>query len=139
MGVIALGLMTIVGSNGDGGGGGEGAPPTTCENVAGTWSTTDVVDGRDCGNEIYTKYTTATVTQDGCNITVAISGETYSGTVNGSQINWTATWEEDGGIGTTTQSLTVSGDALTGGAAWNWSDGTDSCSGTTQISGTISN
>ncbi len=132
MGVVALGLMTIVAT-----GGGGGATPTTCTNVAGTWSTTEVVDGTACGSGIHTEYITYTVTQDGCNITVVPSTDgSFSGTVNGNQISWTVSFPKDGGTTTANVSFTISGDNVTGSASWTWSDGTDTCSGTTQISGT---
>lgn len=137
IGVATLGLITIVGTGGGGGGGVPPAPaPTTCTNVAGTWSTTEVVNGTDCGEGTYTEYGTYTVTQNGCNISVTDNSGTYSGTVNGNQISWTGSWPEDGGTTTANISLTISGDSLSGSASWTWSDGTDSCSGTTQISGT---
>jgi hypothetical protein len=138
VGVIVLGLMTIVGTGG-GGGGGSAPSPTTCENVAGTWNTTEVVDARDCGEGTYTEYPTYTVTQTGCNITVTRSGVTVSGTVNGNTINWTGSYPEDGGTTYDTVSLTISGDNLSGSSSWTWTDNTDptdTCSGTTQVSGT---
>ena len=134
-GVIALGLITIVGSNGDGDG--VTAPSGTCVDVAGYWSTTEVVDNRDCDGNIYTEYNTYTVTQDGCNITVVPStGGTFSGTVNGNQVSWTGSYPAGGGTETLTVSLTFSGDTFTGSASWTYTEGTYTCSGTTQITGT---
>jgi len=136
IGVIALGLMAIVGTGGGGGGDGGTAPPGTCVDVSGTWSTTEVVDDTGCGGTIYSEDNTYTVTQDGCNITVMPStGGSFSGTVSGSQINWSGSWQEGGGTVTATISLTISGNSLSGTSSWTWSDGY-SCSGTTQITGT---
>jgi hypothetical protein len=133
IGVIALGLMAIVGTGGGGGGdGGTGE----CVDVSGTWSTTEVVDDTGCGGIIYTEYNTYTVTQNGCNITVIPSdGGSFSGTVSGNQINWSGSWQEGGGTVTANISLTISGDSLSGSSSWTWSDGY-SCPGTTQITGT---
>ena len=140
VGVIALGLMTIIGTGGGGGGGSAPTPtPTTCDNVAGTWNTTEVVDATDCGEGIYTENNTYTVTQDGCNITVSSRGTTVNGTVNGSVINWTGSYQEDGGTVIDTVSITITGDNLSGSSQWTWTDNTDptdTCSGTTQVSGT---
>ena len=136
IGVIALGLMAIVGTGGGGGGDGGTAPPGTCVDVSGTWSTTEVVDDTGCGGPIYTEYNTYTVTQNGCNITVMPSdGGSFSGTVSGSQINWSGTWQEGGGTVTATISLTISGNSLSGSSSWTWQEDGYSCSGTTQITG----
>ena len=137
--VIAFGLITIVGSGGGGGGGSPTPDPTpdpTCVDVSGTWNTTELVNGTDCGDGTYTNYNEFTVTQSGCNITVdAGAYGTHSGTVNGSQITYTGSYPEEGGTTTINVNLTVSGNSLSGSSTWTWRNGT-SCSGTTQISGT---
>jgi hypothetical protein len=138
-GISLLGLV-FLGFGCDGGGGGgdaAGGGGATCEDVSGTWWITAEVDATDCGEGIYTEEDIYVITQDDCNITITDSaGGTYSGTVDGNQINWTASWEEDGGTVTAEISLTISGNSLSGSASWTWTNGVDSCSGTTQITGT---
>jgi len=106
-----------------------------CEDVMGSWSITEVSDETDCDGGIYTYHYTATITQDDCDITVTIAGESYSGEVDGDDIEWTGSYSEGGGTTTTTISLTVSGDSVSGTASWTWTDGFDSCSGTSTITG----
>jgi hypothetical protein len=135
--VIALGLMTIVGTGGGDGGG--DSPIQTCVDVSGTWNTTELEDATGCGEGTYTNYNEFTITQSGCNISVdaGVYG-THSGTVNGSQITYTGSYPEEGGTTTINVNLTISGNSLNGSATWTWSDGTYSCSGSTQITGTRS-
>ena len=135
--VIALGLMTIVGTGGGNGGG--DSPIPTCVDVSGTWNTTELEDATGCDEGTYTNYNEFTITQSGCNISVdaGVYG-THSGTVNGSQITYTGSYPEEGGTTTINVNLTISGNSLNGSATWTWSDGTYSCSGSTQITGTRS-
>jgi hypothetical protein len=138
--VIAFGLITFVGCSG--GGDDAVAPqpqPGTCVDVSGTWNTTEVDDATGCGEGFTTHDEEYTITQSGCNITIdgGLFG-TASGTVNGSQITYTGSFPDEGGTTTGTVNLTISGNSLNGSANWTWSDGTSSCSGTTQISGTRS-
>ena len=62
------------------------------------------------------------------------SGNMFSGTVNGNIIEWTGEFEERGGMTTyTSSSIIVSGVSASGNASWTWTDGTDSCNGTMEI------
>lgn len=133
--VVFLVAVISCGGGGDGDGGGGG----TCEEVAGTWDMTEVVDATDCGDGTYTENITYTVTQNGCNITVVPSSNpslSFSGSVNNDRISWKGSWPEDGGTVTATIDITINGNSLSGSATWSWTDGSDSCSGTTQLSGT---
>jgi len=111
-----------------------------CQNVAGTWSVTEVNDESDCGGgSAETQYMTYSVTQNGCNISV--TNVTYgvgpfTGTVDGNHISWSGSYPEDGGTTTANISLNISGNSLNGSASWTWSGFGEVCSGTTQISGT---
>ena len=75
------------------------------------------------------------ITQDDSAITLLTStGNTFSGTVNGDIVEWTGSFEERGGTTTfTSLSVTVSGSSASGNADWTWTDGTDSCNGTMEI------
>jgi hypothetical protein len=139
VGVIALGLMTIVGTGGGGGGGDGPVVPTVCDDASGTWTTTEVIDLSGCGWPDETELGDYTVTQTDCSITVTDNNkaQSYTGTINGNRINWTGSWPEDeGGTTTASISLTLTGNDLSGSATWTWREGVDSCSGTTQITGT---
>ena len=138
--ILVFSLMTIAGCGGGGDDGG-GVPvppdPTTCEDVSGTWNTTEVDDATGCGEGFTTHHEEYTITQSGCNIT--IDGGLFgieTGTVSGSQITYTGSFPDEGGTTTGTVNLTISGNSLNGSSTWTWSDGTSSCSGTTTISGT---
>jgi len=140
--IIVFGLIAFVACGGGGGDGGSPPQPqplvTTCEDVSGTWHTEEVNDQRSCGEGIVTKNLEYTVTQSGCNITVdAGKYGIHSGTVNGNKIKYTGSYPEDGG-GTTSinDNLTISNNSLTGSTTWTWREGNESCSGTTQITGT---
>ena len=75
------------------------------------------------------------ITQDGNDIELLTStGDTLVGTIFGDLIDWTGDIDERGGTTTfTSANLTVSGDFASGNAAWTWTDGTDSCNGTMDI------
>jgi hypothetical protein len=110
-----------------------------CVHVAGTWNVTEVSDETNCGGgSAETESNIYTITQNGCSIEVTDEGRrTYTGTVSGSTITWSGSFPEEGGTTTIQQmTLTVSGDNISGSCFWTWTDGIESCSGTTQISGT---
>jgi hypothetical protein len=108
---------------------------TTDLEVAGTWSITEVVSTSGAcssGTDTYT----ATVTQSGTSITVNIGGLTYGGTLSGNSLSWSGSYPEDGGTTTTSISLTfASNSSLSGSSSWSWTDGMESCTGTSTISG----
>jgi len=111
------------------------SPVNDCENIAGVWSITEVADERDCGGEIETSYYSATIIQTDCDITITIEGVSNDGEIDGDKITWTGSYLEDGGMTTVTINLTVSGNTVSGTASWTWSDGYESCSGTSTITG----
>jgi hypothetical protein len=75
------------------------------------------------------------ITQDANDITVLTStGNSFTGTVLGDLVEWSGEFDERGGTTTfTSLSLTAAGTTATGNAAWTWTDGTDSCNGTMDI------
>ncbi len=111
-----------------------------CQNVAGTWSVTEISDERNCGGgSAETEHMTYSISQDGCNISV--TNVTYgvgpfTGTVNGNHISWSGSFPEEGGTTAANTSLNISCSSLSGSASWTWSGFGEVCSGTTQISGT---
>lgn len=131
--ISALVLPLLI--NACGGGGGS----TTCDDVAGEWHTVERNYSPNCygdphywlENKLYT------VTQDGCAITVTDNEQnSYEGTVSGSSISWTGSFQTEGGTVTQSLDLTVSGNSFMGGANWTWSDGIDTCNGLNELIGT---
>jgi hypothetical protein len=109
----------------------------SCVNTAGTWYTTEHVNATACGEGYYYDYKTYVVTQNLCSITVAAGGSTFYGTINGNTLSWSGSYPDEGGTITLTVSLTTNnaGDYFSGSSSWTWSDGFDSCSGTTSVTG----
>ncbi len=109
----------------------------TCSNVAGTYWQTQTVDATQCGEGTYPQSFEVIITQSECNILANVGVTTLTGCIDGSTINWSGSFSEEGGTTTITSSnINVSGINYSGSANWTWSDGFDSCSGTTQISAT---
>lgn len=134
-GLIFYASLLVVLLTAYGCGGGSGGDAATPADFSGTWETTEIDDATDCGEGVITESRTYTVTQDGANITVADAfGNVFTGTVDGNYISWTGSYPEEGGTTTITIDVTISGDTITGTAAWTWL-GTTTCSGTTEISG----
>ena len=138
--ILFLLAVTACGGGGGGGGGSDPAPastqpPVSTPDVAGTWEVTET-NNDDCGDGNAPVTWAATVTQNGTSVTVSYGGVSRSGTMDGNTLSWSGSYPEEGGT-TTVSSLTItfSGDSASGTATWSWTDGTDSCSGTTAISG----
>lgn len=133
----ALLLMAPLGCGDDDDGSGPGLlTPST--DLTGNWSISETVDATDCGEGIYDDSYTAAVVQNGNTLSVTIGGLVFNGTISGSRVSWTGSFPEDGGTTTiTSMTLTVdpAGDGLSGDSAWRWSDGADTCSGTTTVTG----
>jgi hypothetical protein len=110
-----------------------------CQNVAGTWSVTEINDESNCGGgSAETEQMTYSVSQNGCNISVTnltYGVGPFSGTVDGNHISWSGSYPEDGGTTTANISLNISGNSLSGSATWTWSGPGGPCSGSTRISG----
>jgi hypothetical protein len=111
------------------------SPPVPAADVAGTWFSRTANNAVNCGAGEFIDGQTLVVTQDDSAITILTStGNTFSGTVNGDMLEWTGNFEERGGTTTfTSLSVTVSGNSASGNATWTWTDGTDSCNGTMEI------
>lgn len=118
-----------------GGDDGDCAEPIT--DGTGTWTITEVVDGSDCDEGTYTENYTVSVTQSGNSLTVVAPTGTFSGEICGNKVSWSGSYPEDGGTTTATIDLTVSadGNSLNGSVTWSWTDGSDSCAGTSQTTG----
>lgn len=133
----ALIFTTLLGCGDDDDGSGPGLLAPTSD-LTGTWSISETVDATACGEGIYDDDYTAAVVQNGNTLSVTIGGLVFNGTISGSRVSWTGSFPEDGGTTTiTSMTLTVdpAGDALSGSSTWRWTDGVDTCSGTTTVAG----
>ncbi len=110
-------------------------PPVPPVNVAGTWFSRTANNAVNCDQGEFVDAQAIVITQDDTAITLLTStGNTFSGTVNGDIIEWNGEFEERGGMTTyTSSSIVVSGVSASGNASWTWTDGTDSCNGTMEI------
>jgi len=136
--LILFALAACGGGGGGGGGGvGGGGPASPIADVSGTWTITEQ-GVSDCeGEETFSRGPyQVTVTQTGNNLTVVTPVGTFSGTINGDKVSWGGSYPEQGGGTTTINSMTLTvaadGNSFSGSSTWSWSDGTESCSGTTQ-------
>jgi uncharacterized lipoprotein YehR (DUF1307 family) len=130
-------IFVLAGCGGGDGGSDGGSVNTSCVDVSGTWHTTWISDPTACGEMIAEESMNHVITQSGCNITVSDVKGTFNGTVNGNSLTWTGSYPDDGGTTTSTINLTFSSNALTGSGTWTWTNGAQSCSGTTtNIQGT---
>jgi len=113
--------------------------------VAGTWTISETITSASafCADEIGATYGyPISVAQTGNSLMVTSSGTTFSGSLNGDQIEWAGSFPEDGGT-TTIESMNVAVAAncnsLSGTTSWSWTGPGGSCTGTTSISGTRDN
>lgn len=138
----AFGLLMASGCGGggsdEGGGGGDACAAPTVD-ATGTWTITEQSTNNNCGDDIRDPYTLE-VTQAGSNISVYSPSlnQTFTGEVCGNTLSWTGSYPEDGGT-TTIDLMTavITVDALSSTSSWRWSDGVDSCSGTTDSDGSL--
>lgn len=142
--IAVCSMLALCACGGGGGGGGEGTPPATrapSADLTGTWTVTETGVSNCPGEATFSvgPYQ-VNVTQSGNNLTVVTPAGTFSGTIDGDKAKWTGSYPEDGGTTTiTSMTLTVSADDnhFSGSSTWSWSDGRNTCSGTTQaINGT---
>ena len=130
IGLVVVSLMACAGDSLTGSEGG----------VAGTWSVAYTDDATDC--DVDEGVTTGTVSyviaQNGNSLTVTFDDIVFTGTLDGTEATWSATYPEEEG-GTEVEQFTVTfannNTTLSGGSIWDWTDGTDSCSGTSTIAG----
>jgi len=137
--VVVTGFIGIGCDSSEDGGGTANQIPAEATWVAGTWETTQEVTNR-CFDppEQRTDFETYEIAQDGNDITVTNQGNTYYGTVDGDQVSWSGSFQENGGtitINSLNLTLTGMGNTFNGTASWTWTDGDTTCSGTTQIAG----
>lgn len=122
-----------------------GTDPEDCEVTTSDGPTIDLTgrwrinerDSSNCGND-GSVTGLWDVTQTGDNVTVRSGSITLRGTLVSGTLNLQGSFPEEGGTTTVTRSnLTVgpTGNTISGTETWRWSDGFESCSGTTTING----
>lgn len=108
------------------------AEENICEDVSGTWASTGEIDNSNCGFPNQTISHTYELIQNGCVVTV--KGKEHKAVVRGDRIYWPARSIPGRRAGSTVTMEAgvsqVSGNKATGKTFWNWTDGTNSCSGT---------
>ncbi len=136
--VLALFVLTMSAC-----GGGGGDQPATVD-LTGSWEVTETIIEADgvCADNIGDSFTwTADVVQTGNSATVTITagdnvGTVFTGTISGDQIDWQGSYPTAGGTTTVTGSnVTATNTSLLGTADWEWTDGLNSCSGQTRMTG----
>jgi hypothetical protein len=104
-----------------------------------TWSVEDYVNGTACGDGYYYDYySVEVVSQSGNTISVSTPVGTFSGTFSDDQISWSGSYAQSGGTTVSNTSLTVNSvcSTLSGTATWTWSNGVETCAGTSAITAT---
>ncbi|HHJ35282.1 MAG TPA: hypothetical protein ENJ87_05920 [Gammaproteobacteria bacterium] len=135
--LLALIVLTACGGEGDAGSAGT-IPPIG--DMSGSWqisssdsSSTPACDG-------VSVVLTATIVQSGNDLMLTgLGSNSLNGSISGDQMTWAGSYPEDGGtttISTSTSTITSDCNQFTGNDSWSWSDGTFSCSGTSQFTAT---
>jgi len=138
--VVALFLTILSGC-----GGGSAELIAAAVNLTGSWDVSELITTASgiCSYRVDDPPDTwsADVVQSGNNVTVTITsgdnvGTEFTGTISGDKINWKGSYPTSGGTTTVKETdVTATDTSFTGTANWDWTDGTDSCSGTTKLTG----
>jgi hypothetical protein len=123
------------GGGGTGGGGG-GAQEPAVIGISGTWRITENVNGN-C-EPPYSETYQISIQQDGADLRINMpNGVFFAGLIDGTDVFWDGSYPTDGGTTTLDVAVTINeaGTSLSGRATWSWTDGSERCNGTTNISG----
>lgn len=145
LGRLALGslfsVLAACGGGGDGGDDDKSGASGQSLNVAGTWDIAETKGSNNCGDPVGEKtlYSVA-IQQNGNSLQLQTEGgQVFNGSIQTDTVQWTGSYPEEGGITTLNElKVTVASDAksLHGSSSWTWAQGSQSCSGTTEVSGT---
>ena len=102
----------------------------------GQWTVTENVNGTACGEGNTVETYSASVVQSGTTMTVTAAGITRSGSINGTTLTFTATYDEDGGTVTSSGTIVFNGNTASGSSNWTYTDNSLSCKGSSTISAT---
>lgn len=110
-------------------------PPVSTAEVSGIWYTRAVNNAVNCGVGEFVDAQTIMISQNDTDLTLLTSTDvTLTGTVSGDIIEWSGDLPERGGMTThTSASMVASAGTASGNTTWTWTDGTDSCNGTMEI------
>lgn len=133
--IMALPLLFACGGSSNGGG---GDTTISTGDIAGIWHSEETVSGN-CSDEQYprTDYETYQVSQSGNTLTITIQSSSNQaiGSINGNRVTWEGVFPDgDGTLSIQFSGTLVSENRISGSGTWEWSNGSYSCSGTTQIS-----
>ncbi len=139
---VFLVLAAAVAMAGCGGGSGGGTCAAATANVTGVWAISETATSADSSCSGTDNYSlTGTQATGASAVTVTDTrGRSYSGTMCGNvgTASVPFSYAEDGGTTTISAlSFTVTGGSLSGTSTWSWSDGSQSCSGSTTFTGTL--
>jgi len=110
-------------------------PPLAADDVSGNWFMRIANNAVNCDLGEIIDAQALFITQDANDVSILNStGNTLTGTINGDLLELTGEVDERGGTTTfDSVSITFSADTGAGNATWTWTDGTDSCNGTMDI------
>lgn len=110
-------------------------PPPAADDVSGNWFLRIANNAVNCDLGEIIDAQALFITQDANAVSILNStGNTLTGTINGDLLELTGEVDERGGTTTfDSVSITFSADTGAGNATWTWTDGTDSCNGTMDI------
>jgi hypothetical protein len=140
--ILILMFLLFFSACGGGGGGNDGSSSSQsvapAADLTGTWAEQGTVNGN-CAGDSYPsdENNTLEVSQSGSQLQVIYSstGTTLTGTISGATVAFSGDIPQEGG----TLALRFSGtlaidtDSITGSSTWTWTDGSYSCSGTTDV------
>ncbi|GAA0748363.1 hypothetical protein LRH25_12980 [Ideonella azotifigens] len=142
-GRLALGsLLSVLAACGGGGGDDDKSSGSGQSlDVAGTWDIAETKGSNNCGDPVGEKTLySVTIQQTGNSLKLQTEdGQVFNGSIQTDTVEWTGSYPEEGGTTTLNElKVTVTSDAksLSGSSSWTWTKGSESCSGTTEVSGT---
>ncbi len=107
--------------------------------VNGKWRISEETDATACGEGELIDIYTLNVRQEGSNLTVITNVGTFNATLQGTNMQWMGSYNEDGGVVNNTVNVAFSSslNSLTGSSSWTYSGGGTTCSGSSQFSGVL--
>ncbi len=103
--------------------------------ISGAWTAKEVADETSCGEGINTYRSAVRITKSGDTVSIKGSNGSASATKRGCSLSGYSFEYEDEGVTRGSGSATIagSGKTISGSGSWTWSDGADSCSGTSKL------
>lgn len=145
--LIALISVMLFACGGGGGGGGVNGGSVPTKDISGIWAINETSASSNCVLAPELDAYKLKAEQNGNDLTIIDnSGNSYSGNISGSNVNWSGDYSDEAPDGTSgrtrlnpmSATIDASCDNLSGSASWTWTatDGSGySCSGTTKFTG----